>query len=80
MQPNLKEFADGEIGDLAIRVMELDEQGLFEEAGKLRSQVPLLPGIANNRKERMGIQALIESGANLSKAVKEYGHEWLENN
>ena len=78
MQPNLREFADGEIGDLAIRVMELEEEGCFEEAEILSEQVPLLPGIANNRKQRMGIQALIESGANLSKAVKEYGHEWLE--
>ena len=78
MQPNLKEFTVDEIGDLAVSVMELDEQGRFEEAQKLREQVPILPGIANNLKQSMGIQALIASGMNLSKAVKEYGNEWLE--
>ncbi len=78
MQPNLREFTIDEAGDLAVRVMELEEAGYFEEAERLSHEVPLIPGMANILKNTMGIEALIASGANLSKAVKEYGHEWLQ--
>ncbi len=41
-------------------------------------EIPILPGLANNLKQRYGIKAVIESGINLSEAVKYYGKEWLE--
>ncbi len=78
MEPNLREYTILEAADLGYKWMELREQGKFEEAEKVRLEIPLIPGIANNYKEQYGIKALIESGVNLSEAVKYYGKEWLE--
>lgn len=78
MEPNLREYTILEAADLGYKWMELREQGKFEEAEKVRLEIPLIPGIANNYKEQYGIKALIESGINLSEAVKYYGKEWLE--
>ncbi len=78
MEPNLREYTILEAADLGYKWMELREQGKFEEAEKVRLEIPLIPGIVNNYKEQYGIKALIESGINLSEAVKYYGKEWLE--
>lgn len=78
MEPNLREYTVFEVADLGDKWIELKEQGKFEEAEKVRLEIPLIPGIANNYKEQYGIKALIESGINLSEAVKYYGKEWLE--
>lgn len=78
MQPNLREYTVLEAADLGHKWLELKEQGKHEEAEKVRLEIPLIPGIANNYKEQYGIKALIESGINLSEAVKYYGKEWLE--
>lgn len=78
MEPNLREYTILEAADLGYKWIELKEQGKFEEAEKVRLEIPLIPGIANNYKEQYGIKALIESGINLSEAVKYYGKEWLE--
>ena len=78
MQPNLREYTELEATDLGYKWLELKEQGKFEEAEKVRLEIPLIPGIANNYKERYGIKNLIASGINLSLAVKEFGKEWLE--
>ena len=78
MEPNLREYRVFEVADLGDKWIELKEQGKFEEAEKVRLEIPLIPGIANNYKEQYGIKALIESGINLSEAVKYYGKEWLE--
>ena len=78
MQPNLREYSVTECSDLGMKWTELQEAGLHEEAEKCRLEIPLIAGIANNYKKEYGIKALIESGINLSEAVKEYGHEWLE--
>lgn len=78
MKPNLREYTVLEAVDLGNKWLELKEQGRYEEAEKYRLEIPLIPGIANNLKERIGIKALIESGLNLSEAVKYYGREWLE--
>ena len=78
MQPNLREYSTTEAADLGHKWMELEEAGLHEEAEKIQLEIPLLPGLANNMKQEIGIEAMIEMGINLSEAVKEYGHEWLE--
>ena len=78
MQPNLKEYSLEERADLGLKWTELEEAGLHEEAEKVQLEIPLLPGLANNLKQEIGIKAMIESGMNLSRAVKEYGNEWLE--
>lgn len=41
-------------------------------------EISLLPGLANNLKQELGVKGMIETGANLSRAVKEYGYKWLE--
>ncbi len=78
MEPNLREYTVLEAADLGHKWLELEEQGKYEEAEKYRLEIPLIPGIANNLKERMGIKALIETGINLSEAVKYYGKDWLK--
>ena len=78
MQPNLREYSVTEAADLGYKWFELKEAGLYEEAEKVGLEIPLLPGLANNMKQEIGIEAMIEMGINLSEAVKEYGHEWLE--
>ncbi len=77
MEPNLREYTVDEAGDLAVKAIELKEQGKYEEAEQVMLQVPLLPGIADNFKKDYGMQFLIEKQFNLSLAVKEFGHEWL---
>ncbi len=78
LQVNLREYTVRESADLAHKWIELKEQGLYEEAEKIKLEIPLLPGLANNLKEEIGIEAMIKMGVNLSEAVKEYGKEWLE--
>jgi hypothetical protein len=78
MEPNLREYTEFEAADLGYKWLELKEQGKFEEAEKIRLEIPLIPGIANNYKERFGIENLIATGINLSEAVKYYGKEWLK--
>ncbi len=77
MQPNLQEYTIDEAGDLAVKAMELEDQGKYEEARQVMMQVPLLPGIADNFKKDYGMDFLIEKQFNLSLAVKEFGYEWL---
>lgn len=78
MEPNLREYTVLEAADLGHKWLELEEQGKCEEAEKVQLEIPILPGLANNLKQRYGIKAVIESGINLSEAVKYYGKEWLE--
>lgn len=78
MEPNLREMSTSEAAELAIRATELEELGKFEEAENLLMQLPILPGIADNLKDKYGIQYLIDKQYNLSLAVKEFGKEWLE--
>lgn len=77
MEPNLREYTIDEAGDLVVKAMELEEQGRYEEAEQLSMQIPILPGIADMLKKEHGMQYLIEKQFNLSRAVKEYGYEWL---
>ena len=77
MQPNLREYTLEESADLGFKWIELEEAGMHEEAELVRLEIPLLPGLANNLKHEIGMQAVIQSGINLSEAVKEYGKEWL---
>ncbi len=77
MQPNLREYSIEEAGNLGIQWMELEEQGRFEEAEAVLNETPITPGMAQQLKEDMGIEALIATGVNLSRAVKEYGTNWL---
>lgn len=77
IQPNLREYTLRESANLAHLWIELKEQGRYEEAEKIKLEIPLLPGLANNLKEEIGIEAMVKKGINLSEAVKEYGTNWL---
>ncbi len=76
--PNLREFTDEEIEAITDEIYDLEIAGRESEAYELKKQLPIMAGIANVLKQDRGIEALIASGMNLSKAVKEYGLEWLE--
>jgi len=77
MQANLKEYTGSEIAEMGVKCYKLRQEGKVYEADELQREVPILAALAQQLKEDMGIQALIKSGANLSKAVKIYGSEWL---
>lgn len=75
--PNLKEYTAEEMRELGLRWYELSEAGHKDKADALALQFPLTPEIAQALKEQRGIDALIASGLNLSRAVQAYGHQWL---
>lgn len=78
LEPNLKEYTLEEAADLGAEWLGLLEQGKEEEAEMLAVQIPLLPLLANNLKNDIGIEEMIKQGINLSEAVKYYGKEWLK--
>ncbi len=78
MEPNLRVFTDEEHENIMQEIYILDAQGRLDEAMALRSVLPMAAMAANHYKKQMGIKALIESGANLSRAVERYGEDWLK--
>ncbi len=76
--PNLREYTLEEAADLGHRWIKLEEQGCYEEAERVRREIPMIPGLANNLKEEVGLEEMIAMGINLSAAVKAYGQQWLE--
>ncbi len=79
-QANLTKYTKQEIFENAKKIVMLQREGKMEEADDLTSLlIPLSPSAANNLKNYYGIEKLIASGMNLSKAVEEYGDAWLTN-
>ncbi len=78
MEANLEEYSEEEYSKVMQQVYELDAQGRMVEAMALRRTLPMAAMAANHLKKQMGIKALIESGANLSRAVERYGEDWLK--
>jgi hypothetical protein len=64
---------------IGMKSYELEDQGKFEEAKKLRNQIPMAPYLAKFFKDHLGLDALLKTGWNLSEAVAEYGPEFLSN-
>jgi hypothetical protein len=62
---------------IIVKSVELKEAGQFEEADRVRRQVPLSPYLAKFAKEKIGPEFLIQAGFNLSEAEAEYGKDWL---
>ncbi|GHT22472.1 hypothetical protein FACS1894199_14010 [Bacteroidia bacterium] len=60
-----------------VESIELEKAGQPEEARRVRVQVPLSPDLAKWWKEKMGVEALLQQGYNLSDAEAEYGKDWL---
>jgi hypothetical protein len=55
----------------------LEQQGKPEETERVRKQVPLQPYLAKFLKDHLGLDALLQSGWNLSEAEAEFGPGWL---
>jgi hypothetical protein len=62
---------------IGMRSIELKKQGRIEEADKVKKQIPLPPYLAKFYKDHLGLEALLQSGWNLSEAMAEYGSDWL---
>jgi hypothetical protein len=62
---------------IGMKSIELKKQGRIEEADKVKKQIPLPPYLAKFYKDHIGLDALLQSGWNLSEAVAEYGSDWL---
>jgi hypothetical protein len=60
-----------------IGVLRAGKAGKFEEAEKVRKQIPLAPHLAKVAKEKIGADFLIKYGFNLSEAEVEFGPDWL---
>jgi hypothetical protein len=62
---------------IGMKSIELKKQGKLEEADKVKKQIPLPPYLAKFYKDHLGLDALLQSGWNLSEAAVEYGSDWL---
>jgi hypothetical protein len=62
---------------IGVQSIELKKQGKIEEAKKLENQIPMAPYLAKFYKDHLGLDALLDTGWNLSEAVAEYGPEFL---
>lgn len=49
-----------------------------DELYRLGLLLPIQPCLAKSFKESRGLQALLDSDFNLSDAIKEFGHEFIE--
>jgi hypothetical protein len=62
---------------IGMRSIELKKQGRIGEADKVKKQIPLPPYLAKFYKDHLGLDALLQSGWNLSETAAEYGSDWL---
>lgn len=76
-EPNLREYTEDEVLEMAVRSGLLLEEGKEAEAAKAIADIPLTPDAAQALKEIYGMSWLIEHNVNLSVAVKKYGKDWL---
>jgi hypothetical protein len=63
---------------IGLKALELEKQGKFEEAERVRKQIPMLPYMAKFAKKYLGAGFLIRYGWNLSEAEAEFGPNWLD--
>lgn len=77
-EPNLRRFTEQEINDMTLRACQLINEGRIDEADEVINKIPLHWKSAKILKEMVGVEAMIESGTNLSEAVDHYGTQWLE--
>lgn len=70
-------FTHEERLDIIGRSLVAAEEGKDEESQKIIQQIPLAPHIAKAAKDVMGVEYLINSGFDLSRAEAKYGKNWL---
>jgi len=63
--------------DIAMKAHELREAGDEEGASRVLRTAPLPPYIAKVIKEKVSLEALLNSGWNLSEVEAEFGSSWL---
>jgi len=64
--------------DISLRAIALEEAGDFEGADRLMKTAPMPYYLAKAIKDKEGLDALLNSGWNLSEAEAEFGAEWLK--
>jgi hypothetical protein len=62
---------------IGVRIDELEKQGKYEEAQRVRMTVPIPAYLVKFYKEHLGLEALLNSGLNLSEAEAELGAEYF---
>jgi hypothetical protein len=62
---------------IGMQAIEMEKQGKPEEATRLMRSIPMEPWLAAWYKKRMGVEALIKGGWNLSAAEAAFGKDWL---
>ena len=77
LKPILKNVTDDEATEILRKAMDALDKGDEDEYDRFCAMFPISPESANDLKKSMGIEALIESGLNLYKAVEAYGEDWL---
>ena len=78
LKPILTKVSDEEYKAIMHEATDaLDKGADEEEFFAILKRAPLSPEQANILKKGIGIQAMIEDGINLSKAVEAYGEKWL---
>jgi hypothetical protein len=76
---NMKTMTLDEKLNTIVKNVELEKQGRFGEAKRVRRQAPLAPYLAKFYKEHLGLDNLLKAGFNLSEAVAEYGSDFITN-
>lgn len=76
---NVQHLSGDEMSAILKQICLLDAEGDYQEVRVLQNRLPLLPSVAQDLKQTVGIDKLVTDGCNLSLAVDEYGYEWLYN-
>ena len=72
-----KLMTEHEKADIFMQSLELEKEGLKEEALELRRTMPMPAYLAKFFKDKLGAETLLELDWNLAEAEAEYGQDWL---
>lgn len=75
--PNLKIFTQEEEQAVREQAVRCYRQGKEDEGDALLDSLPMPAEYLQTLKKALGIDALVNEGINLSKAVEKYGKTWL---
>ncbi len=78
MKPNVSQLSLPYLVDVVYMAAEFRKMWDYAQVGKLLIELPLFPDVVDGMKKKYGMQYLIERQFNLSKAVEEFGEDWLK--
>lgn len=78
MKPNVLQLSLTHLTNLTYMAAEFRKMRDYAQVGKLLIELPLFPDVVDGMKKKYGMQYLIERQFNLSKAVEEFGEDWLK--